>query len=199
MKHNIFISKGILKKTAVPVLLSMIVCLSGCGAEQTAEEKSKVIDGVQVIEETFDVIEDLPESETEPDEEFPVRPGEPEEHGYPISTMLGELEFPAEWAECIRVSDESTNEMNSIGVYGTAEEKEALLFTINFGAGEEGFLFGSAPDAQGKMTEVRIVIEDFVGDETWSDTAVEQIVNMQSRVNDIIEQIYALPGFVRAQ
>lgn len=198
MKRNFLGFRIFLKKTAIPILLSLVVCLSGCGAGRTANEKEKANDGAQVLDESFDVVEDLPQPETESNEGFPAAPEEPEEHGYPISTILGEFEFPAEWADCIRVADESAEEVNSVSVYGTAEEKEALLFTIHLGSSDEGFLFGSVPDAQGKRIEVRIAIEDFVGDESWSDTAVEQIVNMQSRVNDIIEQLYALPGFVRA-
>lgn len=199
MKRNFLVPKVFLKKAAIPILLSLVVCLSGCGSDRTTNEKEKVDDGVQVFDESFDVVEDLPQPETESDESFPDEPEEPEEHGYPISTILGEFEFPAEWSDCIRVEDDSTEDVNSVSVYGTAKGKEALLFTIYLGSIDEGFLFGSVPDEQGKMIEVRIAIEDFVGDETWSDTAVEQIVNMQSRVNDIIEQLYALPGFVRAQ
>lgn len=119
----------------------------------------------------------------------------PVPEGDKLITPLGELEFPGELAGRIRVEYPKEGDLFVAHVFGSVGQQEAYLFTVFMGQTDIGYYFGKAPNASGEMLEIRIEIEDFQSDGTWSENGVEEVRSMQSRVNDLIEQLYELPGF----
>ena len=119
----------------------------------------------------------------------------PVPEGDKLITPLGELEFPGELAGRIRVEYPDEGELFVAHVFGSVGQQEAYLFTVFMGQTDIGYYFGKAPNAEGQMLDIRIEIEDFESDGTWSENGVEEVRGMQSRVNDLIAQIYELPGF----
>lgn len=116
--------------------------------------------------------------------------------GLSIATPVGELFYPEQWADSIRI--ETANDPYSATVYGSAEGREAALFTIYVGGTGAGHLFGTAKTSNGARMELRVDVYDFSPDTAWSQEASDAIYAMQERVNDIIEQIYLLPDFQAA-
>lgn len=160
---------------SLTLIMSLLLCsvLSGCGG--TAGEAAPT--------DADNMEEPMVETVPNPDDLV-------------ISTPVGDLRYPAEWADHIRLEDVSTDALFGVTLYGKVDQQEALLFTIYMGTAEKGYYFGAAPNAQGEPLEIYIDIEDFVFDGTWSEEATDAVYAMQSRVNDIIGQFHELPGFV---
>lgn len=120
---------------------------------------------------------------------------EPVSDGMLLSTPIGTLEYPAPFAANTRLESKQEDGLFSYTLYGATGTHEAPLFTVYVGERGDGRLFGYAPDSQGVMQAIYVQIQDFQGDETWTQEELELIWQMQQHVNDLIDQIYELPGF----
>lgn len=112
-----------------------------------------------------------------------------------ISTPVGDLKYPGELSENVKLKVNSDKNPYSATLYGIAGKAEAELFTINVGDDGQGYLFGTVPDENGNTVEIRININGIPQLDGCSEEDIQQLYSMQDRVNDIIEQIYALDGF----
>jgi len=112
-----------------------------------------------------------------------------------LETPVGDLEYPSEYAASTRLESKEEDGLYSYTLYGATGSHEALLFTVYVGERGEGRLFGFAPDSQGTQQAIYIQIREFQGDDTWSQEELELVWQMQQHVNDLIDQIYELPGF----
>ena len=112
-----------------------------------------------------------------------------------LHTPVGTLEYAREFAANARLETQEEDGLYSYTLYGATGKHEALLFTVYVGERGDGRLFGFAPDSQGVMQAIYIHIQEFTGDETWTQQDLELVWQMQQRVNDLIDQIYELPGF----
>ena len=112
-----------------------------------------------------------------------------------LQTPVGTLEYPSQFAANTRLESKEEDGLYSYTLYGATGAHEALLFTLYVGERGEGRLFGFAPDGQGAMQAIYVQIQEFQGDDTWTQPELELIWQMQQHVNDLIDQIYELPGF----
>lgn len=112
-----------------------------------------------------------------------------------ISTPVGDLKYPAQWSRNVKLKVTSEKNPYSAELYGVVGKTEIQLFTIHIGKDGQGYLFGTAPDENGDMAEIRIDVKEISRPDSCSDEEMQQLYAMQDRVNDIIEQIYLLDGF----
>lgn len=112
-----------------------------------------------------------------------------------METPVGDLEYTSHFAANTRLESKEDDGLFSYTLYGSTGEHEALLFTVYVGERGEGRLFGFAPDGQGVMQAIYVQIVEFQGDETWTQPELELVWQMQQYVNEVIDQIYELPGF----
>lgn len=112
-----------------------------------------------------------------------------------ISTPVGDLKYPAEWSENVKLKVNSDISPYSATLYGIAGKAETELFTINIGKNSQGYLFGTALDKDGNTVEIRMNVNAIPQLDGCSEEEMQQLYSMQDRVNDIIEQIYALDSF----
>lgn len=112
-----------------------------------------------------------------------------------LETPVGTLKYPSQYAANTRLETKEEDGLYSYTLYGATGEHEALLFTVYVGERGEGRLFGFAPDGNGVLQAIYVHIVEFTGDDTWTQPELELVWNMQQHVNDVIDQIYELPGF----
>lgn len=112
-----------------------------------------------------------------------------------IATPVGTLNFPSELAEKVWLEETSAGGIYCAKFYTNAGSDKVLLFELSVGEGGEGYLLGSAPDADGTMQPVSLNISTIEAKSSWSDEDKDEINLLQGCVNDLIEQIGALDGY----
>lgn len=112
-----------------------------------------------------------------------------------ITTPVGTLVFPAEWANSVWAEDTSSGSQYSAKFYGSVGNDKVLLFELSVGANGTGYQIGNAPDEEGALQAVWLNISEIRSKESWTEDQVSQINVMQGCVNDLIEQVRALDGF----
>ena len=105
-----------------------------------------------------------------------------------ITTSCGDLVYPADWENEIKVKEENTDFGISV-VFETSDgSQEIELFTLNVGGGE-GEEIGTLTDKDGKERVVKMVI-----DELQMEGVDEEIANrlfaMQEDINYILEHLH---------
>lgn len=105
---------------------------------------------------------------------------EVEEPTYAIETDYGELVYPKQWEDQVRIEQKD----GAVTFYGTVgDEKEVTLFSLTFGvAPAEGSYLG---ELNGK--EVYIVDSPLGFDDSWDGEEKEAALAMQDGVNVVIQ------------
>ena len=116
-----------------------------------------------------------------------------------VDTPVGSFVYPGEWGALITVEDVSANGTFANCFYGEAGGEPVQLFTLSVGSDGQGYLLGTAPDANGAQQEIRLDITALEQDPGWTDEEFLTLNTEQACVNDLIEQINALDGFVPAE
>lgn len=111
-----------------------------------------------------------------------------------FQTPVGELVFPAEWADAVRL-EENKGDPYSAAFYTKTEEQELLLFRLYVGEKGTGYELGAAPDTANRLCPVWLDISAVEDDPERSEEETRRLNTIQSCVNDLIDQIYALPGY----
>ena len=137
---------------------------------------------------------------TEPDVPDPAGPGTVSpvtETSEPllVQTVVGELAFPGELRDGVRMEEVSTETQQQIRFYSEAAGEPVLLFELAFGGDEGIYAVGTAPDTSGQQIPIWLNVEKLERGAGWSDEETERMNLLQSCVNDLLEQIYELPGF----
>lgn len=124
---------------------------------------------------------------------------EEEKRGLNLDTPVGTVTFPAQWTEDVKVKEKTEKNVYTASFYGEAAGKDVLLFEFVVGGEAEDYQLGTVPDASGKAQNVGLNIKEIEAEDAWSDEESEQINTLQSSVNDLIEQFYAMDGFKESE
>lgn len=175
-------------KKLIPALILIFVLLllslSACGAEQKPAEA----DAVAPAAETAPV-----DANVETVEETPVP--EPELWDGSFETPVGTLHFSAELAPDVELEDISAGGQFALAFSVQVAEEKVELFKLLIGGAADAYCLGSAPNADNTMLPVFVDIRQIQPGENWTEEEIERVNLLQSSVNEIIDQIYDLPGF----
>lgn len=119
--------------------------------------------------------------------------------GEPLDTPVGELIIPEAWSDQVEMEDASSEGNYVQSFYKTVGDKKVLLYELIIGENGTGYELGTLPDKDGNESKVWINISVIDKDESWSDEEYEEINTIQSGVNDLIDQIYQMDGFRKAE
>ncbi len=111
-----------------------------------------------------------------------------------IVTPVGTLTFPEEWVDSVNI-ERLQGDQYAVRVSGTVAGEAVTLFELSVGGGT-GYLLGEAPDEAGKSQPIWVNISEIQPKQSWSEEEIRQINLLQSCVNDLMDQIYNLSGFV---
>lgn len=113
-----------------------------------------------------------------------------------LDTPVGTLVYPEEWGALVTATDVSANGTYAVQLSGEANGEQVPLFTLSVGSDGQGYLLGTAPDASGAQQEIRLDIRALEQEPGWDEDTFLRLNTEQACVNDLIEQINALEGFV---
>lgn len=116
-----------------------------------------------------------------------------------VDTPVGSFVYPEEWGALVTTEDASTEGTYGISFFGEAGGEQVPLFTLAVGPDGQGYLLGTAPDVSGAQQEIRLDIRALEQDPGWTDEEFLQLNTEQACVNDLIEQIHELDGFLPAE
>lgn len=112
-----------------------------------------------------------------------------------LQTPVGILRFPEEYEGRLQVTESEDNGSYSAIVEALTDSGPVSLYTLVVGDAEPDYLLGTAPDESGHRQNIGLQIGEIVPDPEWTEEETKRINLLQGSVNDLIEQIYALPGF----
>lgn len=161
----------ILQPTGEQIFVHVEICQYTLDGSWTQEE----INAVNSMREALnDVMQKLP------------RDGE-DQGEMTIETPYCPLYYPARWKQYldVRVSEGSSYRMD---FYGVLNDHEQLLFTLDFG-GTEGIHAASLPDSSGNLVELRVIINEFMPDSTWTAADTRIIYAMQEELNYVLNKL----------
>ena len=114
--------------------------------------------------------------------------------GYELDTPVGILYYPAEWADYVDVSQKTEGNTYVADFYSKLASQNVHIFSLYIGDEGRGFLMGQMGDRS-----VWVNVVSGAENPEWTEEESEQISSMRTRVNDIMDQIYNLEGFVKSQ
>lgn len=158
-------------RLASALLALLLIALAGCGSTNTAPDAQGSADAPAV---------ETPE---------PLL----------VKTPVGELAFPGEFSDQVRMEEASSDAYHLVRFYGEAAGNPVILFELAFGGDEGVYAVGTAPDASGNQVPIWLNVQALERGDDWTDEETEQMNLLQSCVNDLLEQINALDGFVPAE
>ena len=116
-----------------------------------------------------------------------------------LDTPVGTLVYPEEWGALVTATDVSANGTYAVQLSGEANGEPVPLFTLYVGADGQGYLLGTAPDENGGLQELRLDIRALEQEPGWDEETFLRLNTEQACVNDLIEQIHELDGFLPAE
>ena len=119
--------------------------------------------------------------------------------GDPMDTPAGEIIIPEAWSDQVEIEDTSADGKYSKSFYKTIGDQKILLYELVIGEDGSGYELGSVPDKNGDRQKVWLNINVIDRDESWSDDEYNEINTIQSGVNELIDQIYQMKGFEKAE
>ena len=106
------------------------------------------------------------------------------------ATPVGNLMFPGQWKNNIRVQNIPASVGYAVEVYGRVASGEKSLFTIRVGTGDTAGLVGYVSG-----TDVCIEWSDLTFGSGWTQADEDRVCAMQEEANSLSAQIESLPGF----
>lgn len=158
-------------RLASALLALLLIALAGCGSTNTAPDAQGSADAPAV---------ETPEALL-------------------VKTPVGELAFPGEFSDQVRMEEASSDAYHLVRFYGEVAGNPVILFELAFGGDEGVYAVGTAPDASGNQVPIWLNVQALERGDDWTDEETEQMNLLQSCVNDLLEQINALDGFVPAE
>ena len=168
-----------------PLAILLSLLLIGCSSDPEATVASSTAATVTEVPVNFDS-----------DEETAAAPTETVK-GIDVSTPIGELEYPLGDYENVTMEESSENGLSVVRFLSEVQGEKVLLFEILFGAGGSGYNIGAVPDKDGTLQEVWLNIEEIEPRDNWSEEETAEVNRQQELVNDLLDQIYSLPGYIR--
>lgn len=106
-----------------------------------------------------------------------------------LHTPVGTLTVPDGLADACRIADTSADGQYAVSFYGTVGTEEVFLFELAVGGTGTGYNLGSLPDETGTLLPVWLNIRGIEKEDGWTDNDYAGINNLQTYVNDLIEQV----------
>lgn len=116
--------------------------------------------------------------------------------GIEISTPIGELYYSKVWREHIEIEYSSDDQMFTAVIQATIGDNKADILAIHIGNNASGTMIGSISDSDGNQTNIYLEVCEINEDNGWSQSEIDIAYAMQEGVNQIIEQITQLYGYV---
>lgn len=170
-KGTVFLIAGI---AAVAVLLIVVFAISHIGSRKSSQKES----GVTASEN-----ESITSSA---------------EASVQIETPVGSLSLPADWSDSVEVKSNLSSGTGSIDFYGKAGEESVKLFSLDFGDEQNGYLIGQVPGTDGNLISVYLDISTLTKKDSWTDQDLKTLNDLQSGVNDLLDQIHNMKGYQAA-
>lgn len=157
-------------------------------SESNSEESS---DSESPDADESETIVDEAESEFEKDMPEGVIP-----EGVEITTPIGDLHYPEMWKDYAEVSYSSDDTGFNAVIKADIGDHSADILAIHIGDDTEGVVIGSAPDLEGNQVKISLELYDIDTDTGWSQSEIDTVYAMQEGINQLVEQIEQLYGYV---
>lgn len=109
-----------------------------------------------------------------------------------LHTPVGVLTVPEGLADACRIADTSRGGQYAVSFYGRVGTEEVFLFELAVGGTGTGYNLGSLPDESGALLPVWLNISGIDKRDGWTEDDYAEINNLQTYVNDLIEQVNEL-------
>lgn len=118
--------------------------------------------------------------------------------GIAISTPIGELYYSKVWAEYTEVKYSSDEKNFTAVIQATIGEHKVDILAIHLSDESDGVEIGSVPDSDGNQRKVYLELYEVDTDNGWSQSEIDTVYAMQEGINQLIEQVTQLYGFIPA-
>lgn len=106
-----------------------------------------------------------------------------------IDTPYGELHYPSEWAESLRIEVGEKNGVYSVAFYSSVNGNTPVhLFTIAYNS-SEGVFLRTIKAPSGETVEIRVIIVELAFDSGWDESEKSTAYAMQEDINYLIGKI----------
>lgn len=112
-----------------------------------------------------------------------------------IETPVGTLDYPTEWNGEVEVEQKQSDGEYTASFYAKVGDDKVELFELLVGATEGSYRLGSAPNKDGNSADIWLNIEEIEREDSWTDEEYDHINDLQSGVNDLIDQLNGMDGF----
>lgn len=157
---------------------------SASNSEESSDSESPDADENETV---------VDEAETEFEKDMPegVIPD-----GVEITTPIGDLHYPETWKDYAEVSYSSDDTGFNAVIKADIGDHRVDILAIHIGDDTEGVVIGSAPDSEGNQVKVSLELYDIDTDTGWSQSEIDTVYAMQEGINQLVEQIEQLYGYV---
>lgn len=118
--------------------------------------------------------------------------------GIVISTPIGELYYSKAWEEYTEVRSSSDETHFTAVIHANIGNHSLDILAIHMCDEADGMLVGSVPDSEGNQTKVFLEIYEIDANDGWSQSEIDTVYAIQESVNQLVEQITQLYGYVPA-
>jgi hypothetical protein len=166
---------------------ALVLTVTCCGCGKSSHEVSS---------EPASSTEELFANDIVPPSVFVTEPVPADPFDGRIETPVGTLIFPEEYISRVTVERSEMDGSFVQAFYSFVDEKKVMLFKLSVCDVAQGYPLGYAPDSEGRMQNIWLEIEGIENDPEWTEEQTKEVELVQSCVNDLIEQIRGLKGFV---
>lgn len=118
--------------------------------------------------------------------------------GIVISTPIGELYYSKVWEEYTEVKYNSDERNFTATLQVNIGNHKSDILAIHLCDEADGMFIGTVPASDGNQTKVFLELYEIDTSNDWSQTEIDTVYAMQEGINQIIEQITQLYGYVPA-
>lgn len=118
--------------------------------------------------------------------------------GIEISTPIGNFYYSKAWEEYAEIKYISDGQSFTAVIQATIGNYRADIMAIHLDNDQDGNIIGSAPDADGNRRKICLELYEIDTGSGLSQSEFDTLYAMQEGVNQIIEQIMQLYGYVPA-
>lgn len=116
------------------------------------------------------------------------RPETPDVEEKVIETPYGNLCFPKQWNEFLKVEQRKENETVVVSFSAEIRDEQFPLFTVSIGNGE-GEPAGTISDVDGTQHHVYVYIEEIQESESLSESEQKRLYVMQEDINYLLDNL----------
>lgn len=116
--------------------------------------------------------------------------------GIVISTPIGELYYSKVWEEYTEVKYNSDERNFTATIQANIGNHKSDILAIHLCDEADGMIIGTVPDSEGNQIKVFLELYEIDTSNDWSQAEIDTVYAMQEGINQIIEQISQLYGYV---